>query len=67
MAARGDGFLEFLAGNGLFAAGSSGAQGEWPKILLTEDAQGRLHLNHMLPDDLACKHWLVKFGRGSQS
>lgn len=64
VAARSDQFIEFLAATGLFVAGSSGVQGEWPKILLTEDAQGRLHLDHALADDRARKHWLVKFGRG---
>lgn len=64
VAARSDHFIEFLAASELFVAGSFGVQGEWPKILLTEDAQGRLHLDHALPDDRACRHWLVKFGRG---
>jgi serine/threonine-protein kinase HipA len=64
VAARSDQFIEFLAANGLFVAGSSGVQGEWPKLLLTEDNQGRLHLDHTLPDDRASVHWLVKFGRG---
>lgn len=64
VAARSDEFIEFLAASGLFVAGSSGVQGEWPKILLTEDANGRLHLDHALPDTAAGKHWLVKFGRG---
>jgi serine/threonine-protein kinase HipA len=64
VAARNPGFLEYLASNGLFVAGSSGVQGEWPKILLAEDNEGRLHLDHALPDEHACRHWLVKFGRG---
>ena len=64
VAARSDQFIDFLAASGLFVAGSSGVQGEWPKILLTEDAQGRLHLDHALSDDRARKHWIVKFGRG---
>lgn len=65
VAARGERFAEHLAANGLFVAGSSGVQGEWPKILLSEDAQGLLHLDHQLPDALACKHYIVKFARGS--
>jgi serine/threonine-protein kinase HipA len=64
VAARSGDFIEYLASDGLFVAGSSGVQGEWPKILLTEDAQGRLHLDHALPDEHARMHWLVKFGRG---
>lgn len=65
VAARGERFAEHLAANGLFVAGSSGVQGEWPKILLSQDAQGLLHLDHQLPDALACKHYIVKFARGA--
>ena len=65
VAARGERFAEHLAANGLFVAGSSGVQGEWPKILLSEDGQGLLHLDHQLPDALACKHCIVKFARGA--
>jgi serine/threonine-protein kinase HipA len=64
VAARSRDFLEYLASNSLFVAGSSGVQGEWPKILLAEDAGGQLHLDHALPDARACRHWLVKFARG---
>lgn len=64
VAARSEGFLEFLASHGLFVAGSSGVQGEWPKILLTEAEDGLLYLDHSLPDSRARRHWLVKFGRG---
>jgi len=64
VAQRGEAFTEYLASHGLFVAGSSGVQGEWPKILLTEDAHGRLHLDHDLPDSEARRHWLVKFARG---
>ncbi len=64
VAARGEDFTEFLASHGLFVAGSSGVQGEWPKILLTEARDGLLYLDHLLPDPDAVKHWLVKFGRG---
>lgn len=67
IAARSDDFVEFLASHGLFVAGSSGVQGEWPKILLTEDRNGLLHLDHALPDELAHRHWLVKFGRGTDA
>jgi serine/threonine-protein kinase HipA len=65
VAARSDIFIDFITSHGLFVAGSSGVQGEWPKILLTEDAAGLLHLDHALPDIQARRHWLVKFGRGN--
>lgn len=65
IAQHSDEFIEFLGRNGLFVLGSSGVQGEWPKLLLTEDAEERLHLDHSLPDDKARRHWLVKFNRGT--
>jgi serine/threonine-protein kinase HipA len=65
VAMRGERFAEHLAANGLFVAGSSGVQGEWPKILLTEDRQGLLHLDHLLPDADAQRHYIVKFARGN--
>jgi serine/threonine-protein kinase HipA len=65
IAARSDDFTEFLASHGLFVAGSSGVQGEWPKILLTEAHDGLFYLDHTLPDQQAAAHWLVKFGRGA--
>lgn len=67
VAARADDFIEYLVGEGHFVAGSSGVQGEWPKLLLTEDAAGRLHLDHVLADDAARRHWLVKFSRGADA
>ncbi|HEY4292687.1 type II toxin-antitoxin system HipA family toxin [Luteibacter sp.] len=61
---RGEAFTEHLARHGLFVAGSSGVQGEWPKILLTEARDGLYYLDHALPDNDAVTHWLVKFSRG---
>jgi len=65
VAQRGDEFSEYLASHGLFVAGSSGIQGEWPKVLLTRGADGRLYLDHTLPDEEAVEHYIVKFGRGT--
>jgi DNA-binding XRE family transcriptional regulator len=48
----------------LFVAGSSGVQGEWPKILLTRARDGLLYLDHSLPDAEAVEHFVVGFGRG---
>lgn len=50
VAHRGEALAEYLAQHGLFVAGSSAVQGEWPKILLTEDANGKLFLDHALPE-----------------
>ena len=57
-------FTEHLARHGLFVAGSSGVQGEWPKILLAEGRDGLYYLDHALPDNEVAAHWLVKFSRG---
>ncbi|MBS0447124.1 MAG: HipA domain-containing protein [Proteobacteria bacterium] len=65
VAQRGEGFAEYLASHGLFVAGSSGVQGEWPKILLTRAEDGLLYLDHTLPDERAAQHFIVKFGRGT--
>lgn len=67
VAQRGDGFSEYLASHGLFVAGSSGVQGEWPKILLTRADDGLLYLDHTLPDARAVAHYIVKFGRGTDA
>ncbi|WP_353506575.1 MULTISPECIES: HipA domain-containing protein [unclassified Variovorax] len=64
VAAREEDFSEFLASQGLFVAGSSGVQGEWPKLLLTRADDGLLYLDHTLPDHRARVHYIVKFGRG---
>ncbi|KVT50758.1 type II toxin-antitoxin system HipA family toxin [Burkholderia ubonensis] len=65
IAARGDAFSEHLAEHGLFVAGSSGVQGEWPKLLMTRADDGLLYLDHTLPDERAVTHYIVKFGRGA--
>ncbi len=65
VAQRGDEFAEYLASYGLFVAGSSGVQGEWPKVLLTRAKDGLLYLDHTLPDEEAKEHFIVKFGRGA--
>ena len=62
---RKENFIESLASYGLFIAGSSGVQGEWPKLLLTQGKDGLYYLDHTLQDKDASKHWLVKFSRGS--
>src|SRR5690606_38690375 len=58
-------FIESLASYGLFIAGSSGIQGEWPKLLLTQGQDDLFYLDHTLTDHQVKQHWLVKFSRGS--
>ena len=67
VSARVEEFSEYLAQHGLFIAGSSGVQGEWPKLLMTQDDAGLLHLDHTLPDARAVQHYIVKFSRGSDA
>lgn len=64
IAARSDDFTDYLSLHGLFVAGSSGVQGEWPKILMTRGKDGLFYLDHALPDADAAEHYIVKFGRG---
>ena len=61
---RAESFVEHLAQFGLFVAGSSGVQGEWPKLLLTRGKDGKLYLDHTLPDEQTATHYIVKFSRG---
>ncbi|MEC7119900.1 MAG: type II toxin-antitoxin system HipA family toxin [Pseudomonadota bacterium] len=64
IASRSEQFMEKLAQYGLFVAGSSGVQGEWPKLLMTQAEDGLYYLDHSLPDHRAWQHWLIKFSRG---
>jgi serine/threonine-protein kinase HipA len=64
VAQRGEEFIEHLGCHGLFVAGSSGVQGEWPKVMLTRASDGLLYLDHTVPDHEAVEHFIVKFGRG---
>lgn len=63
---RGPDFIEYARSNHAPVAGSSGAQGEAPKFLLTQDRQDRWHADGALPDGRAARHWLVKFPRGKK-
>lgn len=62
--ARGDGFRDWAEREGIPMTGSTDTGGAAPKLLLTEDAKGRLHADGALPDHRARRHWLVKFPRG---
>jgi len=56
-------FLEYAYEQGAAIGGATGAGGEAPKLLMTEDAKGGLHADATLPDEQAQHHWLVKFAR----
>ncbi|MCV9919016.1 HipA domain-containing protein [Pseudomonas sp. BT-42-2] len=56
-------FLEYAYELGAAIGGATGAQGEAPKLLMTQDRQGGLHADAVLPDEHVHRHWLVKFAR----
>ena len=60
-------FLEYAYEQGAAIGGATGAGGEAPKLLLTEDRQGALHPDAALPDAEAARHWVVKFARNQAS
>jgi serine/threonine-protein kinase HipA len=60
-------FLEYAYEQGAAIGGATGAGGEAPKLLLTEDHQGLLHPDAVLPDAEAVQHWFVKFARNKAS
>lgn len=60
-------FLEYAAERGAHVAGASSVQGEAPKYLLVEDANGMFHTEGSLPDERVSKFWLVKFARGKRT
>lgn len=63
---RQDDFIEYAWQHGAPVAGSSGAQGDAPKFLLTQDRQQRWHGDGALPDTACLKHWLVKFPKSAR-
>ncbi len=60
-------FLEYAYEQGAAIGGATGAGGEAPKLLLTEDRHGALHPDAVLPDADAVQHWFVKFARNKAS
>ena len=62
--ARGEDFRDWAEARGIPMTGSTDTGGAAPKLLLTEDSQGRLHADGALPDARARRHWIVKFPRG---
>ena len=58
-----EGFIDHCEKHGAAVSGSSGAQGEAKKFLLTEDKNGRWHPSGSVPKGKRHKEWLVKFPR----
>lgn len=56
-------FLEYAYEQGAAIGGATGAGGEAPKLLMTEDHDGLLYPDAALDDGQACRHWFIKFAR----
>lgn len=56
-------FLEYAYEQGAAIGGATGAGGEAPKLLLTENHGGLLFPDAVLDDEQVKQHWFVKFAR----
>ncbi|PQZ94348.1 MULTISPECIES: type II toxin-antitoxin system HipA family toxin [Pseudomonas] len=56
-------FLEYAYEQGAAIGGATGAGGEAPKLLLTENQDGLLFPDAVLDDEQVRQHWFVKFAR----
>ncbi|ROM92146.1 type II toxin-antitoxin system HipA family toxin [Pseudomonas brassicacearum] len=61
--ARDNTFLEYAYEQGAAIGGATGAGGEAPKLLMTENREGLLYPDAVLDDGEAVRHWFVKFAR----
>jgi serine/threonine-protein kinase HipA len=61
---RSDRFLEIVDRHAMIASGSSGLQGEWPKVAMTMAADGLYYPDPFVRDDEAARHVIVKMQRG---
>jgi serine/threonine-protein kinase HipA len=62
---KNENFIEYARNYGAPVSGSSGALGDAPKWLLTQDrSEGNWHADGALVDERAARHWIVKFPRG---
>ncbi|MBB2884968.1 MULTISPECIES: type II toxin-antitoxin system HipA family toxin [Pseudomonas] len=61
----GMGFLDQARESGMSINGALGVGGQAPKMLLAEDASGRLYPDGALRDADACRNWFVKFPRNN--
>lgn len=59
-----EGFIEYARSHGAPVSGSTGAHGDAPKYLLTQDQSEKWHADGALSDEHAKQHWIVKFPRG---
>ncbi len=59
-------FLEVVDRFAMVASGSSGLQGEWPKIAMTRARDGRWYPDPVVPDTQAVAHVIVKLLRSNE-
>ena len=60
-------FLEYAYEQGAAIGGATGAGGEAPKLLMSEDRAGRLYPDAVLDDAEVARHWFVKFARNKST
>ncbi|MBB5577191.1 MULTISPECIES: type II toxin-antitoxin system HipA family toxin [Rhizobium] len=59
-------FIEVLDRFSMIASGSSGLQGEWPKVALTLATDGLYYPDMLVSDGEAVEHYIVKLLRSSE-
>ncbi|MDQ0322585.1 serine/threonine-protein kinase HipA [Pararhizobium capsulatum DSM 1112] len=63
---RSDRFMEVADRFGMLASGSSGLQGEWPKVSMTQANDGLYYPDSFVTDDEALRHAIVKLVRSNE-
>jgi serine/threonine-protein kinase HipA len=63
---RSDRFMEVADRFGMLASGSSGLQGEWPKVSMTKAIDGLYYPDSFVSDDEAVRHVIVKLVRSNE-
>jgi serine/threonine-protein kinase HipA len=63
---RSDLFLEVVDRFGMLASGSSGLQGEWPKVSMTQAEDGLYYPDSFVADDEAVRHVIIKLLRSRE-
>ncbi len=63
---RSDRFMEVADRFGMLASGSSGLQGEWPKVSMTQASDGLYYPDGFVADDEAERHVIVKLVRSTE-
>ncbi|WP_429818307.1 type II toxin-antitoxin system HipA family toxin [Ensifer sp. B1-9] len=63
---RSERFMEVADRFGMLASGSSGLQGEWPKVSMTQANDGLYYPDSFVTDDEAVRHVIVKLVRSNE-